>query len=117
MNNKILVVGLIFLGELLAIYAEMLGARAFSAAGASFVRIFLRMFLIICLGGGFLVAGYILGYQSFKNIWIVSAASITSILIIEPTLAYFVFHQLPTTGAGIGLVLGIVGLLFSLFLK
>jgi hypothetical protein len=35
--------------------------------------------------------------------------SITSILIIEPLIAYLVLKQLPTKGALIGLILGALG--------
>ena len=56
-------------------------------------------------------------FKAFKNIWIVSVISITSILLIEPVLAYFIFDQLPTKGAAIGLVLGAIGLYLALFYK
>ncbi|HLF54661.1 MAG TPA: hypothetical protein VI612_02995 [Candidatus Nanoarchaeia archaeon] len=112
---KIIVIVLLFVGEALSIYAEMLGARTFDGSNL-FIHVFLKMFLIIALAGGFLIAGYMLGFSAFKNIWIVSAASITSILIIEPILAYTIFHQLPTKGAFIGLILGAIGFLATLIL-
>ncbi len=75
------------------------------------------MFLLITLAGGFLILGYMLGFKFFKNIWIVNAASITSILIVEPIIAWTIFHQLPTKGAIIGFFLGAVDLFLSIFLK
>ncbi len=72
------------------------------------------MFSIITLAGAFLILGYMLGYSAFKNIWIVSAASITSILIMEPILGFLFFRQMPTTGATIGLILGAVGFITTL---
>jgi len=60
-------------------------------------------------GSIFLIEGYMLGYTAFRNIWIVSAISITSILIVEPLLAYDLFQQLPTKGALVGFVAGIIG--------
>ena len=114
MLYKTLVVLLIFAGETLAIFSEMAAARQYHLAERPLVQIFLKMFLIMILGGGLLLAGYILGFKHFQNIWIVSAVSITSILIIEPALAYGFFHQLPTRGAWIGLVLGAVGLITTL---
>lgn len=67
------------------------------------------------MAGGFLIAGYILGFGAFKNIWIVNVASITAILIAEPILAWTIFHQAPTPGALIGFILGAIGLFVSLF--
>jgi hypothetical protein len=113
--SKILVVALLVAGESLSIYAEMIGARNNQIAAQPILRIFLLMFLLITIAGGFLIAGYMLGFNAFKNIWIVSAVSITSILIVEPILAWTVFQQLPTTVAVIGLVLGVVGLIASFY--
>jgi hypothetical protein len=113
--SKILVLVLLFIGEALAVYAEMAGAKSNHIASHPLLQIFLRMFLLFALGGGFLIAGYMLGFKAFKNIWIVSVASITSILIVEPILAWTFFQQMPTTGAIIGFVLGATGLFFSIF--
>lgn len=112
---KVLVLALLFIGEALSIYAEIVGARSNSVASSSFLQIFLKMFLLITLAGGFLIAGYMLGFNAFKNIWIVSVASITSILIVEPILAWAIFHQVPTVGAIVGFILGAIGLFLSIF--
>lgn len=108
---KLGVIGLLFAGEALSVYAEMLAAKSYSLAGSSYWPIFIKAFGAITLAGGLLIAGYMLGYKSFKNIWIVSALSITSILIMEPLVAYLVFKTLPTRGALIGLVMGALGFL------
>lgn len=79
-----------------------------------FSSAFGRLFPLIALAGGLLIAGYMIGVRAFQNIWIVSAVSITSILVIEPVLDYVVFQQLPTTGAVIGLVFGAAGFLAAL---
>lgn len=97
------------------IFAEMWGASRFQLG--TFWNNFFKMLAIMLPGGVLLVLGYMFGYQAFKNIWVVSVVSITSILIIEPALAYAVFHQVPTKGAVAGLVLGIIGLFLSLFWK
>jgi hypothetical protein len=110
--TKILVVALIVIGEGLAIYSEMLGAK--NASTQPWLQIFFKMFLIICASGALLISGYILGFGAFKNIWVVSAISITSILIIEPIVAYALFKQLPTTGGFIGFILGAIGLIITL---
>lgn len=112
---KILVIALLFIGEALSIYAEMVGAKSAGIASQSFMQIFLKMFLLITLAGGFLIMGYMLGFNAFKNIWIVSVLSITSILIVEPILAWVYFQQIPTKGAIIGFVLGTLGLFSAVF--
>lgn len=113
--SKILVLVLIFLGEALAIYAEIVGAKNNHLASQPFWQIFWKMFLLITLAGGILIAGYMLGVNAFKNIWIVSVVSITSILVVEPLLAWTIFHQVPTIGAVLGFILGAIGLFLSLF--
>jgi len=113
--SKILVIALLFVGEALSIYAEMVGAKSGNIASQPFFSVFAKMFLIITIAGGFLIAGYMLGFKAFESIWIVSVASITSILIVEPILAYAFFQQMPTTGAVIGLILGVIGFAFAIF--
>lgn len=107
----------IFLGEALAIFAEMVAARTKISSFQNISKIFFSTFIFIVAGGLLLILGYILGFKEFKNIWIVSVISITSILIIEPILAFAIFRQLPTRGAILGLVLGILGFLSALFWK
>jgi len=114
LTQKILVIVFIFAGEALSIYAEMAGARTNSLLQQPFMQIFAKLFIFILVGSALLLAGYMLGFSAFKNIWIVSVTSITSILIIEPVLAYAFFQQLPTTGALIGLILGALGFLSAM---
>lgn len=106
---KLVVVVLLFLGEALSVYSEMIGAKAHSDALTAYPQIFIKSFLLITMAGALLITGYMLGYKSFKNIWIVSVMSITSILIMEPVIAYIILKQLPTKGATIGLILGAMG--------
>ncbi len=116
LNIKLLAIFLIFIGEAVAIYAEIISAKYFSTNPA-FLQMFLRGFIIIIFGASLLICGYALGFSAFKNIWIVTAVSITSILIVEPIINYAIFRQLPTAGALIGLILGGVGFIFALFYK
>lgn len=74
------------------------------------------MLPLIIIAGILLLSGYMLGLKAYKNIWIVSVISITSILIAEPIINYTVTHQLPTKGAFIGLIFGVLGFLSALFL-
>lgn len=114
--SKLLPIIIIFLGEVFAILAEITSAKYFALDGNNFLKGFLRAFPVILVGAILLVCGYMLGLKAFKNIWIVSAVSITSILISEPVINYTITHQLPTRGSIIGLVLGIFGFLAALFL-
>ena len=59
--TKILVILILFLGESLAIYAEMVAARTHSISSQPFLQVFLKVFLIIIIGSSLLVAGYMLG--------------------------------------------------------
>jgi hypothetical protein len=109
MFYKIAAIVILFLGEALSVYAEMIAARAHTSTNHSFMAIFFKGFIMIVFAGAFLIVGYMLGYKFFKNIWVVSALSITSILIMEPLIGYLVFQQLPTRGAVLGLILGAAG--------
>ena len=112
---KLLVIVVLFLAEGLSIYFEIKGARLLSSGSSSFLKIFWKFIPILTLTGALLLIGYMLGIKAFSNIWIVSVISITSILILEPTLAYAIFRQSPTKGALIGLIFGIIGFAFTLF--
>lgn len=113
MNNtllKTLGIFLVFLGELFAIYAETFAVKyGFLSNG------YWRMFLIMTLGGLFLITGYLLGYKGFNNLWIITVISIATLLIAEPLIIVTIFNQIPTTGALIGFILGIIGLICSIF--
>ena len=91
------------------VYAEMIAARTHSLEQNSFWTIFIKATGIMIIASTLLIAGYMHGFRGFKNIWIVSALSITLILIMEPLIGYLVFQQLPTRGAIYGLVLGALG--------
>lgn len=112
----LIAIALIFLGESVSIVAEMISSHSANFGGNAW-NAFFMMFLVITVAGALLIAGYILGFSAFRNIWIVSVTSIVSILIMEPLLAYLVFRQLPTLGAAIGLILGMAGLVVTLVVK
>lgn len=114
---QFLAVALIFLGEAGSIAAELIASRGLAARGGSYLSFLsLGMYLLIAIAGIMLVTGYMLGYAHLKNIWIIAAISIGSILVIEPVMAYLLFREAPTLGAWIGLILGGVGTLAALFL-
>src|SRR4051812_18254365 len=114
--KKILILLSVFLGEGVAIYAEMSSAKH-SDQGMGFIPNFFQALVFIVVAGALLIAGYMYGLKVFQNIYIVSVMSITSILLLEPLLAYLIIHQLPTKGAVIGLILGAFGLFSALFIK
>jgi hypothetical protein len=107
---KILAVLSVFVGELFAIYAETFGVKSelFSAG-------FWKVFLIMTVGGLFLILGYLVGYKAYQNLWILAVVSITTLLIAEPLIILIFFNQMPSTGTLIGFVLGIIGLIAALF--
>ncbi|WP_229169629.1 MULTISPECIES: hypothetical protein [Bradyrhizobium] len=74
------------------------------------------MFLLISFGGILLVFGYALGYMHLKNIWIIVAISVGTILVVEPILTLLLFRDLPTAGSLIGLTLGALGAFAAIFL-
>lgn len=114
--DKFYTILIILLGEILAIGAEVYAAKYFVVDNAKFSSAFFRALPFIILGSVLLLAGYMWGLKSFKNIWIVSAISITSILITEPFMNYLITGQLPTLGAVVGLILGFLGFIAALFL-
>jgi hypothetical protein len=115
-SSTLIAILLIFVGEALSIGAELGASRRFAEHNDAYVLIFLWMFPLIALGGALLVVGYMLGYSHLKNIWIIAAVSVSSIVVVEPLLAFLLFRQLPTFGAAIGFALGVLGTLAALFL-
>ncbi len=113
--NQILTGLALFFGEFLIIGIEMWAARYFDSAKPWAVIV--PAFTISIIGVVLLVYGYTFGYQAFRNIWIVTAISIASIIVVEPVLAWLLFHEMPTTGAVIALVLGIIGIVVSIVVK
>jgi len=113
---KIFAILLVFLGETFFIYAEITAAKNNALFSGSFWSLALKLFLLVIMAGGLLIAGYAFGFVKFKNIWIISVTSLTSILIMEPLMAYLIVKQLPTKGAFVGLILGALGFITTLTL-
>lgn len=113
---KFLIFTSIFLGESLVVYAEVLGAKLHGMLGYSFEVSVLWSLIPGIVGTILLIVGYALGLKLFQNIWIVSAASVGTLLVIEPALNYFFVGQTPGLGSGIGFIFGVLGLLAVTFL-
>lgn len=111
--QKLIPMLFLFLGESLAIYSEIIAAKNIS----NFSNTFWKMSGVMALAGLLLIAGYMLGIKYLNNIWVVGVVSIASIVVMEPIITYLLFHELPSRGALIGLILGIIGLLSALFIK
>ena len=111
--RKIIPILFIIFGEALAIYSEVIAAKNVN----NFLPTFLKMPCIMMIAGIFLILGYMLGIKYFDDIWIIGVISITSIIIAEPIITYLIFSELPSKGAIIGLILGVLGLLAALFIK
>lgn len=116
MNTTLAAALLVVIGEASVIYCEMISAKLFETSGKPFWAVFLKIFLVMTLGAWILMSGYMLGLRAFKNIWIVSVISLSSVLLLDPAMSLLVVKQLPTRGALIGFVLGALGLLAAIFL-
>jgi len=109
--KKLIPLLLIFAGESVAIYSEVVAARD----AENFLSAFWKASVIFAFAGLLLIGGYMLGLKYLKNIWVVGAVSIASIIIMEPVITYLLFRELPSRGALLGFVFGILGLLSALF--
>jgi len=114
---KFLIIAIIFVAESVSIYSEILSAKQFDGTQASFWRTFIKLTIFTFIFASLIMVGYMFGQKTFKNIWIISVISITSILIAEPILAYGIFKQLPTKGAFIGFIFGALGFISTLLIK
>ena len=114
MQLKLIALLLLLVGEALTVASEMYAAHYHEHRLASVSQIVLVATLAFALSGGFLIAGYMVGYQAFRNIWVVTTISVTSILFVEPLIAYFLFHEWPTPGVVVGVFLGIFGFIATL---
>lgn len=98
---------LLVFGESIFVYCEMMIAKQSHI---------LFMTILSLVAGLVVIAGYYYGYQTSKNIWVVTAASIGTILITEPIISWLIFHEIPTRGATLGLIFGALGLISTLVL-
>ncbi|MCE9541850.1 hypothetical protein K8R03_04840 [Candidatus Kaiserbacteria bacterium] len=112
---KMTAIALIFVGEAFSISAQLMASKKAELSFTTQGGFLIWMLIAGAVGGVLLVAGYIVGYSRFQNIWIVTAISIGSIVIFEPILAAILFRQLPTLGSGVGLILGICAIIAAVF--
>ena len=111
----IIAVTLLIVGEILTIYAELAAAKL-PDSGALALTGLIRPSLLIAVAGVCLIVAYWMGYHVVGNIWVVTIASLTSILVLEPIVVFAMFHELPSRGAIIGFILGALGFIAALTL-
>lgn len=108
MNNlwlKLFSVAMLAFGEALCIYSEMLVAKKPD---------WLWTFFLITLAGIPLLIGYNVGYKAFGNMWAVMVVSMVSVLLVEPTLIWIMFGDVPTRKSIIAFCLGAIGMILIL---
>jgi len=115
---RYLALTLLFLGETITIYAEEIGAKLYgsTSSNSTFAHALLESTAPLILGALCLIIAYTLGLWYLHNIWIVSAVSFASILLVEPAFDFFYIGQTPTFGAGLGMVFAVLGIASTLFL-
>jgi hypothetical protein len=109
--------GFLLFGMGASILAEMLAAGHAQNLSASGLTSLWRPLALNTVAGASLIMGYLLGYQAFRNIWVVTSVAVGCILIVEPILAYAMFRELPTRQGLISLCLGAAGLLAAIALS
>ena len=114
-NYAVLAVVLLIVGEVVTIYAELCAAKLPNNGSASLVGL-IRPFLLIAFAGVCLILAYWMGYHVVGNIWVVTIASLTSILILEPIVVFAMFKEMPSRGAIIGFILGTLGFIAAVVL-
>ena len=116
-NHYYMIAALILMifGEILTIYSEVYASKL-PGRPMETPLIFLKPMILISIAGISLVFAYWLGYQGTGNIWVVTVASLTLLLILEPIVIYAMLKELPERGALIGFFLGAAGLIAAVAL-
>jgi hypothetical protein len=110
---KVLAVLVMFLAESLCILGEnMVAGRV--KAGQSVADYWPLMLVVTILWGVALSAAYGIGMKAFGRIWTVSVVSLGAIVIAEPTIVWLYWHEAPSHGEVVGLLLGFAGMLAAL---
>ncbi|ETK24907.1 hypothetical protein H096_03310 [Pseudomonas sp. FH1] len=107
--------GLMIVGELCAIYSEVVTARLAQAGDGSW-QAFIMPVVVMCFAGLCLLGAYWLGYRAVGDIWVVTVVSVTSLLLLEPVVIWGLFQEFPGRGALIGFCLGALGMLATVLL-
>lgn len=116
-NHYYMIAALILMifDEILTIYSEVYASKL-PGRPMETPLMFLKPMILISIAGISLVFAYWLGYQGTGNIWVVTVASLTLLLILEPIVIYAMLKELPERGAVIGFFLGAAGLIAAVAL-
>ena len=116
-NHYYMIAALILMifGEVLTIYSEVYASKL-PGRPMETPLMFLKPMILISIAGISLIFAYWLGYQGTGNIWVVTVASLTLLLILEPIVIYAMLKELPERGALIGFFLGAAGLIAAVAL-
>ena len=116
-NHSYMIAALILMifGEILTIYSEVYASKL-PGRPLDTPLMFLKPIILISIAGISLIFAYWLGYQATGNIWVVTVASLTLLLILEPIVIYAMLKELPERGALIGFILGATGLIATVTL-
>lgn len=116
-NHHYIIAALILMifGEILTIYSEVYASKL-PGRPMETPLMFVKPMILISIAGISLVFAYWLGYQGTGNIWVVTVASLTLLLILEPIVIYAMLKELPERGALIGFILGAAGLIATVTL-
>lgn len=106
---------LMVIGEILTIYSEVYASKLPGRPTENPLA-FLKPIILITIAGICLIFAYWLGYRATGNIWVVTVASLTLLLILEPIVIYAMLNELPERGAIIGFILGATGLIATVAL-
>lgn len=107
---------LLLIGEGVFIWSEMVIAHTVKSPQPGDSLTITKMTIVAIVAGLVIIGGYYFGYKFSRNIWLVTATSIGSILVTEPIISWLVFQQRPTFGASVGLTFGILGILSTIIL-
>ena len=116
-NHSYMIAALILMifGEVLTTYSEVYASKL-PGRPLETPLMFLKPIILISIAGVSLVFAYWLGYRATGNIWVVTVASLTLLLILEPIVIYAMLKELPERGALIGFILGATGLIATVTL-
>ncbi|MFZ5391130.1 MAG: hypothetical protein ACOZAJ_02535 [Patescibacteria group bacterium] len=114
--QHLITLGTIACGESLMIIAQVYGAKS-SAAGQPLLSFFKPTNWygwVTILGALTILFGYLYGIKNTgQNIWLVTLTSWTAIIIVEVTLNWLVFGNLPEANVRLGFLLVLIGFILA----
>ena len=114
---KLLVLGVVFMGEAVAVFLELYLANRFRGQGTfpEISRAILLLVPLFIISFVLLLYGYTYGFRAFQKIWAISIISWGSILLVEPFLAYYFFQEFPSGNTLVAGILALAAIIISVF--